>query len=269
MTNTGKTGTSPTHIVSHRGGGALWPENSARAFRESLTLGVDQIEFDVQLSADGVPVIFHDETLERVTGASGSLAARSLEELRTLRLFGGEEGIPTLDETIAILAGGDALLRCEIKPGPGLLPYPELIEKSVSRIEAAGLLGRTIFTGFHLPTVEAVSRRAVGCRGVAWLVAKSVLRLVGTRATCELARDHGVGSLSMHHALLDTATLDAVRAHALSVGTFGVVEDAAIDRVLALGVDLLTTDRPDAALARRRLFVAGDSGPGESRVASA
>ena len=261
MTNTGTTDILPTHIVSHRGGAASWPENSARAFRESLTLGVDQIEFDVQLSADGVPVVFHDETLERVTGTPGPLAARTLAELRTLRLFGGEEGIPTLDETIAILAGGDALLRCEIKPGPGLLPYPELIEKSVSRIEAAGLLGRTIFTGFHLPTVEAVARRADGCRGVAWLVAKSVLRLVGTRATCRLARDHGVGSLSMHHSLLDAATLDTVRSHALSVGTFGVVEDTAIDRVLGLGVNLLTTDRPEAALARRRLFAAGGAAP--------
>ena len=240
-----------TDIVSHRGGAALWPENSARAFRGSLTLGVDQVEFDVQLSADGVPVVFHDETLKRVTGEEGPLAARTLGELRALTLLDSEERIPTLEETVAILGGGDVVLRCEIKPGPELLPYPELIEKSVSRIEAAGLLARTIFTGFHLPTVQAIAERAAGCRGVAWLVAKSVLRLVGTEATCGLARAHGVSSLSMNHALLDEATLATVRAHGLSIGTFGIVEEAAVDRVLDLGVDLLTTDRPDVALARR------------------
>ena len=61
---------------------------------------------------------------------------------------------------------------------------------------------------------------------MAWLVAKSVLRLVGTEATCGLARAHGVSSLSMNHALLDEATLATVRAHGLSIGTFGIVEAA-------------------------------------------
>ena len=246
-----------TDIASHRGGAALWPENSALAFRESLTLGVEQVEFDVQLSADGVPVVFHDETLDRVTDGSGLLATHTVAELRTLSLMHSEERIPTLDETIAILAGGEVVLRCEIKPGPGLLPYPELIEMTVSRIEAAGLMERTIFTGFHLPTVTAIAARAVGCRSVAWLLAKSVVRLVGLDATCALATAHGVGSVSMHHSLLDEASLATVRAHGLTIGTFGVVADEVIEKVLRQRVDLLTTDRPDVALRMRRTFSAG------------
>ena len=247
-----------TDIVSHRGGAALWPENSALAFRESLTLGVEQIEFDVQLSADGVPVVFHDETLDRVSDGSGLLARHTVRELKALSLRHGAERtlsgerIPTLDEVIGILGGGEVVLRCEIKPGPGLLPYPELIEMTVSRIEAAGLMERTIFTGFHLPTVTAIAERASGCRSVAWLLAKSVVRLVGLDATCALATAHGVGSVSMHHALLDEATLATIRAHGLTIGTFGVLEEETIAAVLRQGVDLLTTDRPDTALAMRR-----------------
>lgn len=245
-----------TDIVAHRGGAGLRTENSLDAFRGTLTLGVDQVEFDVQLSADGVPVVFHDETLERVSDGTGLLGTKTLAELERLSLVGGGGRIPTLDAVIGILGAGSAVLRCEIKPGPGLLPYPELIEKSVSRIEAAGLLPRTIFTGFHLPTVTAIAERATGCRGVAWLVAKSVIRLVGTESTCALANAHGVSSMSMHHTLLDRDMLATVRAHGLTIGTFGVLDEETIDRVLGKGVDLLTTDRPDVALSRRAAFAA-------------
>ena len=135
----GGAGFVTTEIVAHRGGAGLWPENSESAFRGSLELGVDQVEFDVQLSADGVPVVFHDATLDRVTDGSGALASRTFAELRGLALFRDGGRIPTLDEVIAILATGEAvLLRCEIKPRPDLLPYPKLIEATVSRIEAAG-----------------------------------------------------------------------------------------------------------------------------------
>jgi len=247
-----------TDIVAHRGGAGLWPENSTTAFHRALGLDVDQVEFDVQLSADGVPVVFHDETLERVTDGTGPVGALSLAELQALTLFRDGGAIPTLADTVAILGAGTATLRCEIKPGPGLLPYPELIDKTVSCIEAAALLDRTIFTGFHLPTVQAIARRAVGCQGVAWLVAKSVVRLIGTQATCTLARTHGIGSLSMHHTLLDASLLSTVRTHGLAIGTFGALEIETIDRVLGQGVDLLTTDRPDIALARRA-WLTGDA----------
>ena len=125
-----------TDIVARRGSAGLWPENSAKAFRGTLALGVDQVEFDVQLSADGVPMVFHDETLDRVTDGTGPPGARTRDELRRLTLFRDGGRIPLLDEVIDILGRGSALLRCEIKPGRGLLPYPELIDMTVSRIEA-------------------------------------------------------------------------------------------------------------------------------------
>lgn len=244
-----------TEIASHRGGAALWPENSLLAFRETLALGVEQVEFDVQLSADGVPVVFHDETLERVTGGRGTLASHCLSELRALTLLESGEHMPTLDETLAVFVGQDIVLRCEIKPGPGLRPYPNLIEMTVLRIEAAGLLEQTIFTGFHLPTVVTITERAKGCRDVTWLAAKSVLRLLGAETVCELLQSRGIGSLAMHHSLLDERMLSTVRGHALGIATFGVVEADDITAVLRQGVDVLTTDRPDIAKAVRTTYL--------------
>src|SRR3989442_3126394 len=56
-----------TRLAAHRGGARLWPENSLRAFRESLALGADLVELDVHLTADGALAVIHDATLRRTT----------------------------------------------------------------------------------------------------------------------------------------------------------------------------------------------------------
>ena len=97
-------------VVAHRG---CWfdgaPENSLSAIRRCEAIGVDIIEIDVALTADGTPVLLHDETVDRTTDASGPIAELSLADLRPLRLrqgLGGDgaeltgEGIPTLEEAL-------------------------------------------------------------------------------------------------------------------------------------------------------------------------
>ena len=101
--------------VAHRG---LWspqgaPENSLGAFRAACAAGYG-IELDVQLSADGEAMVFHDDQLERMTGVAGKLADRTAAQLSELRLKGSEERIPTLAETLA-LVGRRALVHVELK----------------------------------------------------------------------------------------------------------------------------------------------------------
>ncbi|MDB5476910.1 MAG: glycerophosphoryl diester phosphodiesterase [Phenylobacterium sp.] len=101
--------------VAHRG---LWspdgpPENSLGAFQAACAAGYG-IELDVQLSADGEAMVFHDEDLARMTGASGRLCDRTAAELAELRLKGADEPIPTLAETLA-LVGRRALVHVELK----------------------------------------------------------------------------------------------------------------------------------------------------------
>ncbi|HEY8571334.1 glycerophosphodiester phosphodiesterase family protein [Phenylobacterium sp.] len=101
--------------VAHRGlwspGGA--PENSLAAFQAACAAGYG-IELDVQLSADGEAMVFHDEDLQRMTGAQGRIADRTAAELAELRLAGTDEGIPTLRETLQ-LVGRRALIHIELK----------------------------------------------------------------------------------------------------------------------------------------------------------
>lgn len=107
-------------IYAHRGASAEAPENTLAAFRRAVATGADGIELDVHLSRDGVPVVIHDDTLDRTTDGEGPVAACSCEELQTLDAgswfdpgFAGEP-LPTLDETLALL-GGRLRLNLEVK----------------------------------------------------------------------------------------------------------------------------------------------------------
>lgn len=96
------------HRALHAQGRAR-PENSRAAVVAAVEAGYG-IEIDLQLSADGVAMVFHDDTLERLTDAEGPLRARSAAELARLPLKDGAEGIPTLHEVLAIVAGRVPLL---------------------------------------------------------------------------------------------------------------------------------------------------------------
>jgi glycerophosphoryl diester phosphodiesterase len=101
--------------IAHRG---LWspegpPENSLGAFQGACAAGYG-IELDVQLSADGEAMVFHDEDLERMTGVAGKLSDRTAADLAELRLKGSDERIPTLSETLA-LVGRRAMVHVELK----------------------------------------------------------------------------------------------------------------------------------------------------------
>ena len=101
--------------VAHRG---LWtpdgaPENSLGAFQAACAAGYG-IELDVHLSSDGEAMVFHDNTLQRMTGVEGRLRDRTAAELGEMSLMGTDETIPTLAETLALI-GHRAMVHVELK----------------------------------------------------------------------------------------------------------------------------------------------------------
>ena len=112
-------------IIGHRGCAAYAPENTLESLQTAADLGVQWVERDVKLTRDGVPVIFHDETLERTTNGSGNMADTLYEDLRQLEagswFADGFTGIkiPTLEEALDVLLERDLGLNLEIKPCPG------------------------------------------------------------------------------------------------------------------------------------------------------
>ena len=86
-------------VLSHRGNMPGFVENTLGGFRAALAAGADVLESDVHVSRDGVPMLFHDETLERLTGDPRRIRDVSSHELKTLDLGAGE-GVPTLEDVL-------------------------------------------------------------------------------------------------------------------------------------------------------------------------
>jgi glycerophosphoryl diester phosphodiesterase len=147
-------------IVGHRGDRAEAPENTM----PSLELAMDDLDFvetDVRLSRDGVPVLFHDTTLERVTGKREVVGELDLSELRRLDVgawYGDDyagERMPTLDEFLEALAGREtARALVELKADWRV----EEVRTVVDLIERHGLRGRVVLQSFSLETLFAVQR---------------------------------------------------------------------------------------------------------------
>ncbi|MBO4520861.1 MAG: hypothetical protein J5787_06600 [Alphaproteobacteria bacterium] len=102
-------------ILGHRGARAVKTENTLEAFRYACQAGIKWVELDAMLSEDGVVMVFHDETLERLTGKVGRLDEMTAEELQKLSLKSGGK-IPTLAEVLDVLKEFGACANIEIKP---------------------------------------------------------------------------------------------------------------------------------------------------------
>ena len=112
-------------VIGHRGAAGHAPENTLAGFRTAAALGATWVEFDVALTRDNIPVLLHDETLERTTDGTGKLAEKTYQELSGLdagawfgQAFAGEP-IPRLDTTVALLDTLGLCANVEIKPTKG------------------------------------------------------------------------------------------------------------------------------------------------------
>lgn len=112
-------------VIGHRGAAAYAPENTLEGIHTAADMGVEWVELDVKLTKDDVPILFHDEMLERTTNGSGPIAELTYEELRQFEAgsWFGESftgiKIPTLEEALDVLIERNLGLNLEIKPCPG------------------------------------------------------------------------------------------------------------------------------------------------------
>lgn len=134
------------------------PENSRAAVRAAVAAGYG-IEIDLQPAADGVPMVFHDYDLRRLTGVAGRVRGLSAAELAATRLLDADDGIPTLAEVLAIVAGRVPLL-IEIKDQDGAMgPDVGPLEEATARV-LAGYAGAVAVMSFNPHAVAAFHRAA-------------------------------------------------------------------------------------------------------------
>lgn len=140
------------HVWAHRGASSEAPENSLAAFARAIEIGADGIELDVQRTADGILVVTHDETIDRLTGQPGSIAQMTFSQLRQLNFAAPwpqwpAVTLPTLDEVLDLCRSTSLRINIELKNSE--VPYRGMEKQVVDRVRAFGLQDQVIYSSFN------------------------------------------------------------------------------------------------------------------------
>ena len=215
-------------IIGHRGARAREPENTVRAVREGLKCA-DFAEVDVRLSADSVPVLMHDPTVERTTGEAGDVRALTFGELRTLDAGRGER-VPALETVLAVAASYPGKGLCiEIKE-PCAVPA---VAAALRRIRP----DRLVVTSFHPNALMGIRRFAPD-------VPLGLIAKKGCREAVATAVKAGASSLFYLAGEDDAAAAAAAGEAGLALFFWTVNDPAGWERAASLGAAGVVTDDP-------------------------
>jgi glycerophosphoryl diester phosphodiesterase len=209
----------------HRGAAGLAPANTLASYAEAVRLGCDLVEVDVQSTADGELILLHDNDV-LVDGLRRSVSALTLAELRQ-----AAPGAPTLAEALALL-GDQAIPLLDLK-GVGFEA------QLAAAVEQAGLQ-RAIVCGRPLSSLLATHRRN---GAIATSLTFDARELEGLRAAAiaELPTD----AVTVNHRRLTAAVVDLFQAQGITVLAWTVDEPSTMQELVRMGVDGITTNRPD------------------------
>jgi len=231
-------------LIGHRGGGTLAPENTLAAMRKASELGFGGVEFDVMLSADGVPVLIHDETLERTTSGRGEVSATSYAQLLNLDAgawFGSRyrgERVPTLEQAGRLCVELGLWANIEIKPASGFER-----ETAQTACELVGKLWtgaspRPLLSSFQGVCLEVARYAAPEC-GRGYLTDRI------ERDWRDSAQRLGCVSVHCNSEHLTRAQADEVKRAGYWLLCYTVNGPDAARRLFSWGVDAIFTDRLD------------------------
>jgi glycerophosphoryl diester phosphodiesterase len=226
------------HNVAHRGYSAIAPENTLPALIAAVRAGATLVEFDVRTTADGVPVVIHDRTVDRTTDGAGEVTDLTVDEVRALDAgswfspaYAGIR-VPLLGEVLALLSASRLLL--EIKP-PATLEQVKVI---LAMVAEHGLLARTVLQSFD-PDIVRLAREAAPD------VPRGLLRLRFAEDTVALARELGVAYVNppVADVLADPATVMALTAAGIAIMPWTANDIARWPELVEAGVAGLISDR--------------------------
>jgi glycerophosphoryl diester phosphodiesterase len=227
---------------------AVAPENTLASFRQASDDGADWIEFDVRLSADGIPIIFHDDTLERTSDGVGPVAGHDLTALRALDAghwfspkFEGQM-VPTFHETITLCQQLGLGMNIEIKPNPGeerttAVAVLAMLDTRLGR-EELDFSRSILFSSFKIDTLETL--RDDGPQWPRGLLI-SEWRPDWRRQAIAL----GCVSLHPRNNLLDSKeTVRSIKEEGLLVFPYTINDPVRAADLFDWGVDAIITDDP-------------------------
>jgi glycerophosphoryl diester phosphodiesterase len=222
-------------IVGHRGASGENPENTLISFDRALEQGADALELDVRITADGVPVVIHDATVDRTTSGSGSVSAHPLDLLRSLDAGQGQR-VPLLSEVLERYA--ETPLIIEIKEEAAAIP-------TLDALTRAGAAGRVIVGSFVHAALQAFPpvafhRSASRRETTAFWLASRLRFSFRARTFRAFAVPERHGRLTV----VDAHFMRAARKGAIPVHVWTVDDPQDARRLRALGVAGIITNFP-------------------------
>lgn len=229
-------------VFGHRGYSGRYPENTMLSFQKAAETGCDGIELDVQLTKDGVPVVIHDERIDRTTDGTGFVVDYTFEELRRFdagAITGGKHGfqpIPSFEEYCAWAKDQSLITNVEIKTG--VYYYEDIEEKTVALLEKYGLLDRVLFSSFNHTSLFRTEKLAPAVpRG-------ALLEHVGLGNAGYYCERYG---FAYYHPGLKGLTQEEVegcKRHGIGINVWTVNDMAALEQLYEWGCDGVFTNFP-------------------------
>lgn len=231
--------------IAHRGAGKLAPENTLAAFRLGAEHGYRMFECDAKLSADGVPFLLHDATLERTSNGHGIAGEQTWAALSRLdagawhsRRYAGEP-LASLESLIRFCLANGRALNIEIKPTPGQEQLTgNVVARQAAQLWTPSELPPPLLTSFAPDALRAA-------RVAEPQLPRGLLLDTLPAGWLDLAIELGCVAVVCNHALWDAATVARVHAAGLRALSYTVNDEWAAERLTALGTDGIITDRVD------------------------
>lgn len=230
-------------VIGHRGAAARAPENTLAGLRQAKALGCVWVEFDVRLTADGVPVLCHDARLDRTTDGRGLVSAQAFAAIREYDAGGwfdpafAGETVPTLEEAL-LLAGELGLgTNIEIKAESGR-QYATAAAVAATLHRLAGRLPPVLVSSFQLAAVATLHRLAPQ-------VPRGVLFQIVPRDWAEIASRFECAVIGADHRRLRPRRIAAIRAAGYQLAVFTVNNPARARLLFDWGVTAVFSDAPD------------------------
>jgi glycerophosphoryl diester phosphodiesterase len=259
-------------IIAHRGASGLAPENTLAAFKLAIAQGADGVELDVQLTADGCPIVIHDKRVNRTTNGAGIVTGLTLDQIhrldagawfdRRLRIrpriramaertappggngahFAGEP-VPTLESVLATMVGSTRpLLYIELKTAS--VRRLELLESVVSLVRRFRTETSVTLLSFDHEIIALAKRQAPEIRTAATFPT-SRRRLVSANSVIRETARAGADEAALHVSLATRRTVEALHKRGLSVSVWTANSKLVLRHLIACGVDSIITNYPD------------------------
>lgn len=254
-------------IIGHRGSSALLPENTLASFKRAFADGADGIEFDVQLAADGVPVVFHDETLKRIAGRNRRISELTSAELSNIdagswfrsrnppafEISPPEETIPTLEDVMELFKNFSGRLYIELKCDER---SAETLTDAVCEIvRSSPLFQNIVVKSFELSVVRR-TRFVCPAATTAALFAPKLKSLLGNRSRL-IAEAHAAGAdeLSIHYSLATAKLVKQAAEAGLPVTIWTADHPRWVEHGRRLGLKAIITNDPGVLIRTRNDLV--------------